>query len=98
MGRFGLFIIALIALLAGGAFSVLLLDKGSDSLIPATIEQVEDPQASTFVATPGQAEQLILSVGFILFNMIGIGATIALLMWIGERGARQARAESDAAG
>lgn len=98
MGRFSLFILVLIILFAGGAFSVLLLDKGSDTLIPATIKQVEDPQASTFLATPGQAEQLILGTGFILFNLIGIGATIALLMWLGERGVRKAKAESDATG
>ncbi len=98
MGRFGLFLVVLALLFAGGALSALLLNNGSETLIPATIEQVEDPQASVFVATPGQAEQLILGVGFILFNMIGIGATIALLMWLGDRGARQARAERDAAG
>ena len=89
--------IILAVLLAGGGFSALLLDVGSDHLIPATIKQVEDPQASTFFATPGQAEQLILGAGFILFNLIGIGATIALLMWLGERGAKQAKAERDAA-
>ena len=97
MGPFRWFLVALILLLGGGGFSVLLLNIGSDQLIPATIDQVEDPQASTFVATPGQAEQLVLTVGFILFNLIGIGATIALLMWLGDRGARQARAEREAA-
>ncbi|MCY3836262.1 MAG: hypothetical protein OXF83_07500 [Anaerolineaceae bacterium] len=98
MGRWSWFFLALIILLAGGAFTVLLLDQGSDSIIPATIQQVEEPQASTFLATPGQAEQLVLATGFILFNLIGMGATIALLMWLGERGIRKARAEGDSTG
>lgn len=98
MGRLSWFFLAFFILLAGGAFTVLLLDQGSDSLIPATIKQVEEPQASTFLATPGQAEQLVLATGFILFNLIGMAATIALLMWLGERGVRKARAESDSTG
>lgn len=98
MGRWSWFFLALIILLAGGAFTVLLLDQGSDSIIPATIQQVGEPQASTFLATPGQAEQLVLATGFILFNLIGMGATIALLMWLGERGIRKARAEGDSTG
>ncbi len=90
--RLGIFLVAMILLLMGGALSLLLQGRDSDALIPSTIQQVEDPEASAFVATPGQAEQLILGVGFILFNVLGIGVTIAFLMWLGERGARAARA------
>lgn len=95
MRRLAILMVILMLLYAGGALSYLLRDQGSDDIIPATIQQVEDPQASTFVATPGQAQQLVLGTGFILFNMIGIGATIAILMWLGERGVRKVAAERD---
>jgi hypothetical protein len=40
-----------------------------------------------------KAEQLFILVGFILFNLIGITVTIALVMWYFDRGVRRARME-----
>src|SRR5688572_31336445 len=49
------------------------------------MRQTADPMGSYFDATPGKAAFFFLVVGFILFNLIGMGATIALAMWFFNR-------------
>jgi hypothetical protein len=50
-----------------------------------TVEQTANPLGSYFRTTPGQATFFFLVVGFILFNLIGMGATIALVFWFFNR-------------
>lgn len=45
------------------------------------ILQTADPSGSYFAAPPGQALSFIALTGFLLFNLIGMGATIAFLLW-----------------
>ncbi|MEM9951965.1 MAG: hypothetical protein AAF846_10210 [Chloroflexota bacterium] len=45
------------------------------------IQQTMDPAASAFMATNGQAMLFLAVVGFILFNVIGAGLTLAIIFW-----------------
>ena len=49
------------------------------------IHQTSDPSASVFEATPEQANMLVILIGFVLFNVLGAGATLAFLFWFGNR-------------
>jgi hypothetical protein len=81
----------LIIMIAG---SVLTANVGFE--IP-TMQQTNNPAASFFEATPDQAIYLLLMVGFILFNVIGAGLTVAFLFWIGNREVKRAKAMTNLA-
>ncbi|MGJ3239017.1 MAG: hypothetical protein ACFE0Q_09970 [Anaerolineae bacterium] len=46
------------------------------------IQQTTDPAASAFMATNNQALLFLGVVGFILFNVIGAGLTLAFIFWL----------------
>lgn len=81
MKRLVLLIVVLAILGAGGTLTALTGTDWSATSIPGAKVQCADPACSVFAAEPWEAGQLILLVGFILFNLIGMGATIALLFW-----------------
>jgi hypothetical protein len=81
-----LLIVLLALMLGGGALTANLLTDAP------TIIQSTDPNASVFEATPEQAAQFIFWVFFVLFNLVGAGATIAFLMWRGNVEVRRANA------
>jgi hypothetical protein len=83
--RIAIFAALIILMIAGGAVTVFYTSQGSAAPIPAGVYQTADPEASVFVAADWQAQQFFLLVGFILFNLIGIGVTIALIMWFLSR-------------
>jgi hypothetical protein len=84
---------AVLVLIIGGGLTVQILAGGGNSLF---IQQTTSPDASTLSAAPWQAEQLVIFIGFILFNLIGMGATIALVIWLLHRGVKQAQATETA--
>jgi len=71
-----------IVMIAGG---VLTSNVGLE--IP-TLIQSDDPNASYFEATPVQATQFVLWVGFVLFNVLGAGVTVMVLLWLGNWGVK----------
>lgn len=75
----------LVIMIGGGV-----LTAGVGFGVPIII-QSENPAASPFSATPGQATQLILLIGFILFNVVGAGVTLAVLLWFGSREVERAK-------
>ncbi len=81
--------VTVIVLLVGGGLTSMILVGGGRSLF---IQQTDIPDASTMAAAPWQAEQLVLLVGFLLFNLIGMAATIAIVLWLLHRGVKQVRA------
>ncbi len=85
MRRLAIVVGIVVVLLIGGGLTAQIL-VGGDSLI---IQQSEIPDASVLAAAPWQSEQLVLFIGFILFNLIGIAATIAVVMWFLHRGVKQ---------
>ena len=46
------------------------------------IQQTTDPAASPFMATNGQALSFLALVGFVVFNVIGAGLTLAFIFWL----------------
>lgn len=83
----------LILLSAGGGATLLFNDVTPESL-PGALVKTSDPEASVFRAEPWQAQQFVWMVGFILFNMFGIGVTLAVIMWLLNRGVANARGAS----
>ena len=81
MKRLALLIVILAILGAGGTLTALTGGDWTATSIPGAKVQCADAACSTFLAEPWEAGQFILLVGFILFNLIGIGATLALLFW-----------------
>jgi flagellar basal body-associated protein FliL len=92
-----LIIIAVILglLVAGGGLTSLLIGSNNGSLLPV-LTTTEDPDAAVQVVTGWKAEQLFYLIGFIVFNLIGIAATLALVFWFLDRGVRRARAQAQA--
>lgn len=84
MRRSSVLVGLVIILVAGGALTTVLSSSDLTDLLPV-LRQTNDASASTMDVLPWQAEQLFLLIGFILFNMIGIGATIALIVWLLNR-------------
>ncbi len=85
-------VIALVLILGGGLTMQLANTTDSAEIIPFFLVQSNQPEASTLQAAPWQAEQLVLFIGFILINLIGIGATITLVMWFLHRNVKIAEA------
>jgi hypothetical protein len=85
MKRVAFIIGALVLLIIGGGLTAQIAQQGGRGAIPVFVIQTENPDASVFESVPWKAEQLVLLVGFLLFNLIGIGVTIALIMWFLNR-------------
>lgn len=85
------FIAIILAILVGGGLLTTQLTSSDESIIPV-IQQTENPSGQVSTVLPWKAEQFFLLVGFVLVNVIGIGLTIALIMWFLDRGVRNARA------
>jgi hypothetical protein len=80
--RLGILVFLMVVVLAGGAISSGLLNDPLNGLL---IKQTSDPNASVFDATPQQALQLVLWIGFVLFNLIGAGVTLLFFFWLMNR-------------
>lgn len=94
MRRFAILITIVVVLLAGGALTSLLSSSGGEVL--PVLDQVAAVDASPTIMVPWKANQFILLVGFILFNLVGIAVTLAVVLWFVDRGIRKSRAEAAA--
>ena len=86
-----IFVVMVILIIGGGLTAQLTTDRNAADFFPI-LKQVDSPDGSTLAVVPWKAEQIVLLVGFILFNMIGIGVTLALVMWLLNRFVKQANA------
>lgn len=96
MKRLGIVIVLLLLLLIGGGLTSLLVANNGGGVLPV-LQQVSRPDASPTVVQPWKADQLFLLIGFILFNLIGMAVTIAVVFWLLDRGIRRSRAEETSA-
>lgn len=94
MRRLAIVVGVVIVLVIGGGLTSQIVSGGQNSLF---ITQSSIPDASTLSVAPWQAEQLVLLVGFILFNLIGMGVTIMIVMWVLHWGLKRSQAEEAAA-
>jgi predicted membrane protein len=68
-------------LIITGGLTAQIASQGGSLSIPGLIRQTANPDASAMDMTSWKAEQLFLLVGFVLFNLIGMGVTIMLVFW-----------------
>ena len=92
MKRLGVIIGAVLILIIGGGLTAQLVSQSSEDWLPVQ-RQVADPEGSTLAAEPWEAQQFVILVGFILFNLIGMGVTIAVVMWLLSRQIKRAKSE-----
>jgi len=93
MKRVAFVIGALLLLMIGGGLTAQIAQQGGLGAIPVFVIQTDNPDASVFASTPWKAEQLVLLVGFILFNLIGMGVTIAVVVWLLSRGVKGVKSQ-----
>jgi hypothetical protein len=93
--RLGIIVVLLIVLLIGGGLTTQLISSGDSGPLPV-LRTTANPEASVSEMVPWKAEQLFLIIGFILFNLIGMAVTIALVVWLIDRAIRKGRAEAGA--
>lgn len=88
-------IVVMVILIIGGGLTTLLTTNRDAADFFPVLRQVDSPDGSTLAVVPWKAEQMVLLVGFILFNLIGIAATIALVMWLLHRFVKEAKASEN---
>jgi hypothetical protein len=82
----------MIVLLAGGALTSLLVAGGSQ-MIPI-LTQVSAPDASPTTLLPWKANQFFILIAFVLFNLVGIAITLAIIFWAVDWGLKQSKKEA----
>lgn len=82
----------IVILIIGGGLTAQLIASNGEIL--PVLETVSNPDADRSVMMPWKAEQFFLMVGFILFNLVGIAATLAVIFWFIDRGIRRSKAEA----
>ncbi len=79
-------VVLFLVIVAGGGFLTALYQSGVDATsVPGAKVQCADPACSVFVSEPWQTGQFLLMIGFILFNLVGIGVTLAIIFWFLNR-------------
>ncbi|MFN8529436.1 MAG: hypothetical protein U0670_12555 [Anaerolineae bacterium] len=94
MRRFLVLVVLIAILLVGGGLTVQLLSSNGSLHFPV-LTQTAQPDASPTTVLPWKAEQFFLLVGFLLFNLVGIAATLALIFWLVDRGLRRSKADAE---
>lgn len=94
MKRIGIVVVLLVIIAAGGFLTASFQGGVEATGIPGAKVQCADPACSVFVAEPWQVGQFLLLIGFILFNLIGIGVTLAVLFWFLNRSVASAKASA----
>ncbi|MDX2160687.1 MAG: hypothetical protein SF162_05120 [bacterium] len=95
MKRLFVFIALMMILLVGGGLTTQLLSNSGSLQFPVLTQTVQ-PDASPTTMLPWKAEQFFLLIGFVIFNLVGIAGTLALIFWFVDRGIRQGKAEKSA--
>lgn len=92
MRRFSILVGLVLLLLIGGGLTAYLSNSGGQVL--PILQQVGAPDASPTTMLPWKANQFVLLIGFILFNLVGMAVTIAIVLWFIDRGVKKSRAEA----
>lgn len=96
MKKYAILAFCLMILAAGGVLTVIEQSGGISNFLP-TLQQTADPSGSTMSMEGWQAEQLVLLIGFVLFNIIGIAATLALIMFLLHRTVKSVKVDGEVA-
>lgn len=87
MRRLAIFAGFMLLLVIGGGLTALLIN-GAGGVLPF-LTQTANPDASRTMVVPWKAEQFFLLVGFLLFNLVGIAGTLAVVVWLIDRGIKR---------
>jgi hypothetical protein len=85
-------VVILVILIIGGGMTSMLI--GSNGGVLPILTTTTVPDASPTIVLPWKAEQFFLLVGFIVFNLVGIAVTLAVIFWAIDRGLRRNRASA----
>lgn len=91
MKRLVILVALVLLLLIGGGLTMQLITNGNSGLLPV-LRQTANPDASVADVLPWKVEQFFLAIGFILFNLIGMGVTLAVVVWLLDRAIRRSSA------
>ena len=94
MKRLAALFVVLVILGAGGALTSQMSQNWGATSIPGAKVQSDDPECSVFVGESWQAGQLLALVAVLLFNIVGIGVTLALVFWFLNKQVAVAKASS----
>jgi hypothetical protein len=89
--RRALFLIIVVLILIGSGFLTIQLSRSSGGALPGMRVQTENPEASVLVATSQKGTLFFLFTGFVLFNLVGIGVTLAVIFWFLNRSVNRAK-------
>ena len=90
-----LFIVAvIIVLLIGGGLTSMLISTGGQVL--PVLQQVGSPDASPTEILPWKANQLFILISFVVFNLVGMAVTIAIVLWLIDWGLKRGKADASA--
>lgn len=92
MRVFIIIVAILLILIIGGGLTSMLVSNNGGSVLPI-LTTTNIPDASPTVVLPWKAEQFFLLVGFVLFNLVGMAVTLAVVFWLVDRGLRRGKAE-----
>lgn len=92
MRRFTFFVVVIVVLLAGGGLTSLLIATGGQVL--PILQQVSAADASPTTMLPWKANQFFILIAFVLFNLVGIAVTLAIIMWVVDWGLKRGKAEA----
>jgi hypothetical protein len=95
---YGFFVFVMLLLIVGGGLTVIANSGETTNQfeMPFVLRQTDDPEGSSLAVVPWKMEQFFLALGFILFNIIGIGLTLMLLVWFLNRQVSKVKAEGSA--
>lgn len=93
MRQLAFLVFVILLLIIGGGLTAQIASQGGTFQVPAAIRTTNDPDASVLDMTPWKAEQLFLVIGFILFNLIGAGVTVAVVFWLLHRQVKRVKTE-----
>jgi hypothetical protein len=85
-------VVIIFVLLAGGGLTSMLISTGGQ--VAPILQQVSAPDASPTTMLPWKANQFFILVGFVLFNLVGIAVTLAIIFWVVDRGVKRSKADA----
>src|SRR5689334_6690373 len=93
--RFTFFVVLILVLLVGGGLTSLLI-ASSGQVLPF-LTQVNAPDADPTTMLAWKANQFFIFIAFVLFNLVGIAATLGILIWLIDWQLKRSKADAGAA-
>jgi len=94
--RRAFFLILVVLILIGSGFLTTQLSRQTGGgALPGVRVQTDNPAGNVLVTTPEKGTLFFLFAGFVITNLVGIGATLALIFWFLNRSINKAKARAN---